>query len=124
MLFVDFVFLPLFFLHFQFRRHRTYCFYDQQEYSLFLRIFFSWIQYFDDFLLAIDSKYKRALSISLSRSLIFPPILIFILTVIFGGEVVWFCHSLSEEMSAFIVFGILLCDKKNAKNKLFISTDG
>lgn len=67
---------------------------------------------------------KRALSISLSRSLIFPPILIFILPVIFGGEVVWFCHSLSEGMTAFIAFGILLCDKKNAKNKLFISTDG
>ena len=43
---------------------------------------------------------KKALLISLSRSLIFPPILIFILPAIWGGEIIWFCHSIGEGLTA------------------------
>lgn len=59
---------------------------------------------------------KKALSISLSRSLIFPPILIFILPVIFGGEVIWLCHSIGEGLTACVVL-ILLFGNKNRKKQ-------
>lgn len=51
-------------------------------------------------------KTKRALLISLSRSLIFPPMLIFILPVIFGGGVIWPCHSIGEGLTACV--GLIL----------------
>ena len=57
---------------------------------------------------------KKALSISLSRSLVFPPILIFILPAICGGEMIWLCHSLGEGLTTTIVL-ILLFGNRGRK---------
>lgn len=57
---------------------------------------------------------KKALLISLSRSLIFPPILILILPAIFGGEAIWLCHSIAEGVTACVVL-ILLFRNKSKK---------
>lgn len=51
---------------------------------------------------------KKALAVSLSRSVIWPPILIALLPLAFGSEVIWLCHSLSEALTACIAFGLLL----------------
>lgn len=58
---------------------------------------------------------KKAFSISLSRSLIFPPILIFILPVIFNSDAIWLCHSMGEGLTACLVL-ILLFGNDNKKN--------
>ena len=57
---------------------------------------------------------KKALSISLSRSLVFPPILIFTLPAICGGEMIWLCHSLGEGLTTTIVL-ILLFGNRGRK---------
>lgn len=51
---------------------------------------------------------KKALVISLSRSLIWPPVLCIILPMIFGREVIWLCHSLSEALTAGTAFFLLV----------------
>lgn len=56
---------------------------------------------------------KKALLISLSRSIVCPPILIVVLPLIFGSEVLWLCHSLSEGLTACIAFGLLLMARRN-----------
>lgn len=43
---------------------------------------------------------KQALVISLLRSMIFPPIFIILLPLLFGSEIIWICHSLAELMTA------------------------
>lgn len=43
---------------------------------------------------------KNALTISLLRSLILPPVLMILLPTIFGRESIWLCHSLSECLTA------------------------
>ena len=50
---------------------------------------------------------QRALAVSLSRSVIWLPILTAVLPQIFGSEVIWLCHSLSELLTAEIAFGLL-----------------
>ncbi|WP_369282023.1 MATE family efflux transporter [Oscillibacter sp. GMB15532] len=50
---------------------------------------------------------KRALAVSLARSIVCPPILIMLLPMMFGSEVIWLCHSLSEGLTALIAFGLL-----------------
>lgn len=62
-----------------------------------------------------DQSTKKAFSISLSRSLIFPPILIFILPVIFNSDAIWLCHSMGEGLTACLVL-ILLFGNNNKKN--------
>lgn len=43
---------------------------------------------------------QNALAISLSRSLILPPLLMLLLPALFGRESIWLCHSLSECLTA------------------------
>lgn len=53
-------------------------------------------------------KTPKALLISLSRSLLWPPILITILPLFFNREVIWLCHSLSEALTALTAFLLLM----------------
>lgn len=46
---------------------------------------------------------KRALTISLSRSLVWPPVLAAVLPLLIGREALWFCHSLGETATACVV---------------------
>lgn len=59
----------------------------------------------------------KALLISFSRSLLFPPILIFILPVIFGGKVIWLCHSIGEGLTACVVLVLLFRNKKQDRRE-------
>jgi Na+-driven multidrug efflux pump len=52
-------------------------------------------------------KTKLSLIISLSRSLIFPPLLVLVLPHLFGREALWLCHSLSECLTAVLAFLLL-----------------
>lgn len=56
----------------------------------------------------------QALVISLLRSLILPPVLIFALTSIFGREALWFCHSASELLTAGVAVYLLVSLAKRA----------
>lgn len=47
---------------------------------------------------------RRALPLSLLRSVILPPVLIFMLPHLFGMEALWLCHSLSEILTALAAF--------------------
>lgn len=55
---------------------------------------------------------KKALAISLSRSLIWPPVLIAVLPALFGREAIWFCHSASEALTACMAALLMACMKK------------
>ena len=55
---------------------------------------------------------KNALAVSLSRSIVWPAILTSLLPLIFGNEVIWLCHSLSEAVTACAAF-ILLSRQKH-----------
>lgn len=55
---------------------------------------------------------KRALVISLMRSMIAPPLFIIILPFIFSSEVIWVCHSLSETITACLAFLMILSNRK------------
>lgn len=46
---------------------------------------------------------KKALFVSLSRSLIWPPALVVGLPLLLGREAMWFCHSLGEAITACVV---------------------
>lgn len=50
----------------------------------------------------------KALAISLSRSLIWPPIFSFALPAFFGREALWLVHSLSEAITAATAFILLM----------------
>ena len=43
---------------------------------------------------------KQALVISLLRSMVLPPLLVTVLPLLFGGEVIWLCHSFAEALTA------------------------
>ncbi|MDD3231426.1 MAG: MATE family efflux transporter [Oscillospiraceae bacterium] len=60
---------------------------------------------------------KRALVVSLSRSIVWPPILIVILPFVFGSEVIWLCHSLSEGLTACVALGLLMLAKRNTNTE-------
>lgn len=61
---------------------------------------------------------RKALAVSLSRSIVWPPVLIAVLPLIFGSEVIWLCHSLSEALTACIAFGLLLLARRNANTEI------
>ncbi len=63
-----------------------------------------------------NKKIKPALLISLSRSVIFPPILIGIFPLIFGKDSIWLCHSVSEFLVALSSVLILVVSKIKNKN--------
>ncbi|MDL2220189.1 MATE family efflux transporter [Eubacteriales bacterium OttesenSCG-928-N14] len=54
---------------------------------------------------------KSALLISLLRSIVMPPVLIFVLTLLFGSASIWLCHSLSEAFTYAAAFHILVSQK-------------
>lgn len=56
----------------------------------------------------------KSLTVSLSRSLIWPPVWIAVLPLIFGSEAIWFCHSASEAMTA-VTAVILIAMRKTKK---------
>lgn len=55
---------------------------------------------------------KSALAISLSRSILWPAILTSLLPLVFGNEVIWLCHSLSEGITACTAFILLMRCKR------------
>ena len=61
-----------------------------------------------------NERTSKALTVSLSRSVIWPPILIAVLPLIFGSEAVWLCHSISEVMTA-VTAGVLIVYFKRKK---------
>lgn len=58
---------------------------------------------------------NQALLISLSRSMVWPPLLIAILPLAFGSEAIWICHSLGEALTACTVFLLLLRTQRREK---------
>ena len=54
----------------------------------------------------------RAMAISLSRSVVWPPVLSVLLPALLGPEALWLCHSLSEILAAATAFFILLRDRR------------
>ena len=49
---------------------------------------------------------KQALAVSLLRSMIFPPVFIILLPLLFGSGIIWVCHSLAELTTACAAFFI------------------
>ena len=64
-----------------------------------------------------NEQTSKALAVSLSRSVIWPPIMIAVFPLILGSEAVWVCHSASEAFTA-ITAVILLVLMKKAKKDL------
>ncbi|MCQ4922248.1 MATE family efflux transporter [Tissierella carlieri] len=60
---------------------------------------------------------RWAMSVSLMRSLVVPPILIFLLPIIFGNESIWICHSLGEAITACVAFSMLIAANRKRKIK-------
>ena len=56
---------------------------------------------------SLPAEPKRRLSCRLSRSVIWPPILIAVLPLFFGSESIWFCHSIGEALTACTAFILL-----------------
>lgn len=52
------------------------------------------------------------LAISLSHSIVWPAILTSLLPLVFGNEVIWLCHSLSEGITAYTAFILLMRCKR------------
>ena len=59
----------------------------------------------------------KALTVSLSRSVICLPILVLILPRTLGGNAVWLCHSLSEAVTACLAFGLLVKKQKSVARR-------
>lgn len=57
----------------------------------------------------------KALAISLARSILYPPLLILILPLLFGSEMVWICHSAGEALTAVTAFILLVILRKKTK---------
>lgn len=55
---------------------------------------------------------KGALTVSLSRSIVWPAILTSLLPLIFGNEAIWLCHSLSETLTACTALVLLARQKR------------
>lgn len=60
----------------------------------------------------------KALAVSLSRSLIWPPILALALPAMFGRETLWLVHSLSEVLAAVTAFIIMLSGERKGSKRL------
>lgn len=54
-----------------------------------------------------SQKTKCALTVSLSRSIVWPILLTMLLPLFFGNEAIWLCHSLSEGITACTAFVLL-----------------
>lgn len=54
----------------------------------------------------------KALALSLSRSLLWPPVLMALLPLIFGREAVWICQSASEGVTACVAVGLLVAGRR------------
>ena len=69
-----------------------------------------------------NERTSKALTTSLSRSAIWPPITIAVLPLIFGSEAVWICHSVSEALTAITAIILLVFasskTKRNFQHKL------
>lgn len=65
---------------------------------------------------------EKALIVSLSRSVLWPPVLIAVLPIFFGSDVIWLCHSISEALTACTAFILLKTiqrkEKMNTKKEL------
>ena len=59
---------------------------------------------------------NKALAISLSRSVIWPPILIALLPLFFGREILWLCHSFSEGLTAVLAAAMLTARESRTKS--------
>lgn len=57
---------------------------------------------------------RKALCVSLGRSLLFPPLLLLLLPRIFGAQAVWLCHSAAEALTACVAIA-LLCRKHDSE---------
>lgn len=57
-------------------------------------------------------KARRALTVSLLRSLILPPVLTFCLPVLLGRETLWFCQSLADALTAGCVAAMLFFSRR------------
>lgn len=55
---------------------------------------------------------RESLIISLSRSIVWPAIFVLLLPPLFGNEVVWLCHSLSEGITACTALFLLTRQKR------------
>lgn len=60
----------------------------------------------------------RALAVSLSRSLVWPPVLLGILPLFFGREAIWVCHSAGEALTAAGAVLLLLLLRRRARERL------
>ena len=58
---------------------------------------------------------EKALIVSLSRSVLWPPVMIAVLPLIFGSEVIWLCHSISEALTACTAFILLKSMRRKEK---------
>ena len=67
-------------------------------------------------------RMEKALIVSLSRSVLWPPVLIAVLPIFFGSDVIWLCHSISEALTACTAFILLKTiqrkEKMNTKKEL------
>lgn len=64
-----------------------------------------------------NGRTSNALTVSLCRSVIWPPILVAVLPLIFGSEAVWLCHSISEIMTAIIAVVLIVFIKRKKENQ-------
>lgn len=64
-----------------------------------------------------NERTSKALTVSLCRSVIWPPILVAVLPLIFGSEAVWLCHSISEIMTAVIAVVLIVFIKRKKENQ-------
>ncbi len=58
---------------------------------------------------------EKALIVSLSRSVLWPPVMIAVLPLIFGSDVIWLCHSISEVLTACTAFILLKSMRRKEK---------
>ena len=58
---------------------------------------------------------RKAMLVSLGRSLIFPPLFILLLPPLFGAEVIWLCHSVSEAVTACLAVILLFGSGKEPR---------
>lgn len=59
-----------------------------------------------------NERTGKALTISLARSVLYPPVLIMVLPLLCGSEGVWICHSVSEALTAVTVCILLAAFRK------------
>lgn len=68
-----------------------------------------------------NERTGKALAVSLSRSVIWPPVLIAVLPLLFGSEAIWFCHSASEMLTAVTAIILLILIRHRERESRGIS---